>query len=54
MLEYRITGNLEDPKIVPVYIPKLFLAPLNPFQTLEGLFSTEPKSTNAPPVFKEP
>ena len=54
MLEYKITGTLEDPKAEPLYIPKLFLMPLTPFQTLEGLFSIEPKHTNAPPVFKEP
>lgn len=53
MLEYRITGTLENPKTEPVYIPKLFMAPLSPFQTLEDLFTVEPK-TNAPPVFKEP
>jgi hypothetical protein len=37
-----------------VYIPKLFLLPLSPFQTLEDLFTVEPKATNAPPVFKAP
>lgn len=54
MLEYKITGTLENPKSEPVYIPKLFLAPLTPFQTLEDLFGTGPRATNAPPVFKEP
>jgi len=54
MLEFRITGTLENPKSEPVYIPKLFLLPLSPFQTLEDLFRVEPKATNAPPVFKEP
>jgi hypothetical protein len=54
MLEYRITGTLEEPKSEPVYIPRLFLIPLSPLQTIEDLFSTEAKSTNAPPVFKEP
>jgi hypothetical protein len=53
MLEFKITGTLENPKSEPVFIPKLFLAPLSPFQTLEDLFSTGPKTTNAPPVFKE-
>jgi hypothetical protein len=54
MLEFKITGTLDTPKSEPVYIPKLFLAPLSPFQTLEDLFSTGPKRTNTPPVFKEP
>lgn len=54
MLEYKITGTLEHPKSEPLHIPKLLLAPLSPFQTLEDLFTVEPKRTNAPPVFKEP
>ena len=54
MLEYKITGTLDHPKSEPVYIPKLILMPLNPFQTLEDLFTIEPKSTNAPPVMKAP
>lgn len=54
MFEYKITGTLEEPKSEPVYIPKLLLMPLNPFQTLEDLFTIEPKVTNAPPVIREP
>jgi hypothetical protein len=54
MLEYKITGTLEHPKSEPLYIPKLFLMPLTPFQTLEDLFTSEPRDTNAPPEFKEP
>jgi hypothetical protein len=54
MFEYKITGTLEKPKSEPLYIPRLLLMPLYPFQTLEDLFTTEPKGANAPPVFKEP
>jgi len=54
MLEYEIKGTLDAPKVEPLYIPKLFLMPLSPFQTLENLFTPAPKSTNTPPVFKEP
>ena len=54
MLEFKITGTLQHPKSEPLYIPKLFLMPLAPFQTLEELFSSEPSGTNAPPPFKEP
>jgi hypothetical protein len=54
MLEFKITGTLENPKSEPLYVPRLFLMPLSPFQTLEDLFSAGPRSTNAPPVFKEP
>ena len=52
MLESKITGTLSDPKSEPVFIPKLFLAPLHPLRTLEELFS-EPAKTNAPPVFRQ-
>jgi hypothetical protein len=54
MLEYEITGTLDQPKSEPVYIPRLLLMPLSPFQTLEDLLTIEPRDTNAPPVFKEP
>lgn len=54
LLEYEITGTLDQPKSEPVYIPRLLLMPLSPFQTLEDLLTIEPRDTNAPPVFKEP
>ncbi len=54
MLEYKISGTLDQPRTEPVYIPKLLMMPLSPFQTLEDLFTVEPRSTNAPPVLKEP
>jgi hypothetical protein len=53
MMEYKVTGTLNDPKSDPVYIPKLLLAPLHPLRTLEELFS-EPPRTNAPPALKQP
>lgn len=34
LLEYRITGTLENPKEEPLYIPRLFLAPIHPFRTI--------------------
>ena len=49
LFKYHITGTLNEPKLAPLYIPKLLL---HPFQTFEGIFSNEPPKTNAPPVFK--
>lgn len=53
MLEYRVTGNLSNPKAEPLYMPaRLLFIPLHPLQTLEGLFTSDAPKTNAPPVFK--
>jgi hypothetical protein len=54
MMEYKVSGTLDNPKTEPIYIPKLLLLPLHPFRTLEELLTTEPAATNAPPVYKEP
>lgn len=52
-LEYQVTGNLQQPQIEPVYIPKVFLMPFSPIQSLRELFSDKPPATNAPPKFME-
>lgn len=53
LIEYKITGPLSNPKSEPLYMPaKLLFIPLHPFQTLEGIFTSDPPKTNAPPVFK--
>ena len=48
----RITGTLAEPKIAPVYIPKILLLPLNPLRTLEELFAPAPAVTAPPPETK--
>ena len=45
MFECRVTGTLGQPKPEPIYVPKLFLAPLHPIHTMEEIFSTP--TTNA-------
>ena len=51
LLKYQVGGTLNEPKISPVYIPKLLL---HPFQTFEGIFGNEAGKSNPPPVYKEP
>jgi uncharacterized protein YhdP len=48
LLEYKIQGTLSKPDPKPVYIPKAFLFPLHPFQSLKSMFN-DTGSTNAPP-----
>lgn len=48
LFEYKITGTLAEPKLAPVYIPKILMLPLNPLRTLEELFSPAPRSTEPP------
>ena len=52
LFAYRITGTMKEPKSAPIYIPRILMIPLSPFQTLGELFSTEPAKTNAPPATK--
>lgn len=52
LLEYQVTGSLKKPVAEPVHIPKMFLMPLHPFQTLKSIFTEEEKD-KAPPEFKE-
>ena len=53
LLEYKISGTLAKPVAEPVYIPKMLMFPLHPFQSLKSLF-TEEQKTNASPEFIEP
>jgi hypothetical protein len=47
-LEFKVTGTLAQPQAAPVYIPKVFLLPFSPFQSLRELFTDKPAATNAP------
>jgi hypothetical protein len=38
LLEYQVTGTLQNPKKEPVYVPNLFLLPLHPIRTIEEMF----------------
>ncbi len=49
LFEYRVTGNLADPKTEPVFlIPKIMLLPFHPLRTLKGL---KPEDPNTSPNF---
>jgi hypothetical protein len=48
-LEYKITGTLSQPRAEPLYIPKAFLLPLSPIQSIRELFQNKPATTNALP-----
>lgn len=48
LFAYRITGTMKDPKSEPIYIPKVLMATLSPFQSLGELFAPSPAKTNAP------
>lgn len=52
LFEYRITGTLAEPKLEPVFIPKILMLPLSPLRTLEELFT--PPATKSPPETKQP
>jgi hypothetical protein len=52
LFEYKITGTLAEPKLAPLYIPKILLLPLNPVRTLEDLFTPAPPTTEPPPETK--
>jgi hypothetical protein len=42
----HVTGQLSEPVVTPIYIPKILLAPLHPIRSFEELFT--PAATNAP------
>jgi hypothetical protein len=45
LFEYRVNGNLADPRTEPVFIiPKMLLMPFHPFRTLKGLKPEDPNS----------
>lgn len=43
LFEYKVTGNIEQPKMDPVYIPKFLLMTLRPFHTLKSLLPDKEK-----------
>lgn len=48
LFEYRMTGNLNEPKTEPVYLlPKIIQMPFHPFRTLKGFFQEKPPQTPA-------
>jgi hypothetical protein len=49
LFAYRISGTMKEPKSEPIYIPRILMIPLSPFQSLGELFGPEPAKTNAPP-----
>jgi hypothetical protein len=48
MFEYKVTGTLNDPHSQPLYIPKLLLAPLQPWKTLKSVLGPGGENTPAP------
>jgi len=54
LFEYRVTGTLDHPQKEPLYIPKPFLFPLRPLQTLKELFGEEKPPTPPPAEPKPP
>jgi hypothetical protein len=51
MFEYKVTGDLHDPKTEPVFIiPRIVLFPFHPLRALKGLVPEE----NKPPLFTPP
>lgn len=52
LFAYRISGTMQEPKSEPIYIPRILMIPLSPFQSLGELFGPEPAKTNAPPEIK--
>lgn len=49
LFEYRVSGNLADPKTQPVFlIPKIMLMPFHPLRALKGL---KPEDPNTSPDF---
>jgi len=45
LFEYRVSGDLADPKTEPVFIlPKIMLLPFHPVRTLKGLFPEDPNN----------
>lgn len=50
LFEYKVTGTLNNPKTVPLHIPRLLLIPLHPFHTLKELLPEKP----APPAEEPP
>jgi hypothetical protein len=38
LMEYQVTGTLQNPKKEPVYVPKIFLLPLHPIRSIEEIF----------------
>jgi hypothetical protein len=54
ILEFKVTGTLDQPKAEPMYIPKVLTAPLHPFRALKELFPAEPAAKNPPPEETKP
>lgn len=44
---YHVTGTLSQPKAEPLHVPKLLMMPLQPIQTLKGLFGPDKSDKEA-------
>jgi len=53
IFEYKVTGTLSQPKLVPLFLPKILSMPLHPFRTLKELMGNPP-NTNSPPATVTP
>lgn len=54
ILEYRVTGNVRNPVKEPIHIPRILLAPLQPFRTLRELFGSQDDLPDPPPPENNP
>jgi hypothetical protein len=50
IFECHVTGQLGEPVVTPIYIPKILLVPLHPFRSLEELFTSPATNAPAPPA----
>ncbi|MEM0173779.1 MAG: AsmA-like C-terminal region-containing protein, partial [Sulfolobaceae archaeon] len=41
---YKVTGTIDEPALEPVYIPKILLAPFQPFKTIKSFIFPKPSS----------
>jgi hypothetical protein len=53
LFEFKVTGTLAQPRSEPLFIPKVLLIPLRPWQTLKELFGDDGKPP-APPAAPVP
>jgi hypothetical protein len=52
ILEYKVTGDLSNPKVEPLYLPKALLIPFHPIQSFKELLPDK-SQTNVPPKFMD-
>lgn len=47
LFEYKVDGTLSNPKLKPLYIPKIIFLPFKPFKILKDVFEGKPKDKEA-------